>query len=107
LRASISRRRGLVGGVLLLAVALGLLSMLSGPADAQPAEGPGRPCAPGELCVPDEVPEPGEAEEGSGGPVNDPPGRYLRSISTMALVALIVGTYFFVALTGKRLRLKR
>ncbi len=79
----------------------------SGRAYAQESPTSEPSCAPGELCVPDEIPEPGEAGEGSRRPVNDPPGRYLRSLSTMGLIAVIVGAYFFLALTGKSLRLRR
>jgi DNA-binding transcriptional LysR family regulator len=33
----------------------------------------------------------------------DPPGNYARSVTTLALIAAVVGTYLFIALTGRRL----
>ncbi|MGH2732789.1 MAG: hypothetical protein ACRDJG_07610 [Actinomycetota bacterium] len=106
MKASRPSWSGLGIGILLVAVALGI-----GGAGVAHAEGsaptPEPSCAPGELCVPAETPQPGEAGEGARAPANDPPGRYLRSLSTMGLIAMIVGAYFYVAFTGKSLRLRR
>lgn len=56
----------------------------------------------GELCadVDDRV-----ERVGPTGPVNDPPGSYVRSLITIAAIAFVVLAYLFVALTGKRIPL--
>lgn len=54
------------------------------------------PCQAGELCEREDAEEPSVSRQ----PVNDPPGRYLRSLVTIGFIAALVGTYLFVALTG-------
>lgn len=34
----------------------------------------------------------------------DPPGNYVRSLITLGLIAAVIGTYLFIALTGRSLR---
>lgn len=67
-----------------------------------PTSGTEQPCAVGELCldVGREV-KPGQFE----GSVNDPPGKYVRSIVTMAAIVVFLLMYLYVALSGKRLRI--
>ena len=36
------------------------------------------------------------------GPINDPPGDRVTSLLTIAFIALLAGTYMFIALTGRR-----
>lgn len=60
-------------------------------------------CVPGQLCVP----RPQEVRTGPGAPVNDPPGAYVRSLTTMGGMALVVGIYLYIAMTGKSLRRRR
>ncbi len=36
------------------------------------------------------------------GPVKDPPGDRVTSLLTIAFIALVAGTYMFIALTGRR-----
>jgi hypothetical protein len=66
-------------------------------APSPPETGP--PCAEGQLC-------------GNGGSdfkftttpagrVNDPPGAVTRSLTAIGLIALVLGTYLYIALTGK------
>ena len=39
----------------------------------------------------------------SRGDAVDPPGNYVRSLLTLGLIAAVIGTYLFVALTGRSL----
>ena len=60
--------------------------------------GPGEaPCRAGELCEREDAEEPSISQQ----PVNDPPGRYVRSLVTIGFIGALVGTYLFVALTGR------
>jgi hypothetical protein len=73
------------------------------PADPTPAaEEPG--CAPGELCGSgdrDDRFETGNSQ------APDPPGNYVRSLISLGLIAAVIGTYLFIALSGRRLPIRR
>lgn len=53
-------------------------------------------CRIGQQCKVEEV------DSRQRGPVNDPPGNYVRSLITMGLIAFVVGTYLFFALSNRR-----
>ncbi len=56
-------------------------------------------CVPGRLCKVD-------LEDRLGGrdiKVVDPPGDYVTSLLTLGAIALVIGMYLYVALTGNRL----
>ena len=76
--------------------------LLAGPdAPAQEDAGPpGSPdkCRPGELCGTGDVEE---RSAGSQGSAPEVPGRHLRALITLGFIAAIIGTYLFVALTGR------
>lgn len=55
-------------------------------------------CQIGQLCG--NIVEP--VKRGEDGSVNDPPGKYVRSLITIAFIALIAGTYMFIALRSGR-----
>lgn len=54
-------------------------------------------CQIGRLCG--NIVEPVKRPED--GSVYDPPGNYLQSLITIALIALIAGTYLYIALRSK------
>lgn len=60
----------------------------------------GTGCPIGELCT--NVNTETSPEEESG-PINDPAGDVRTSLLTMGFIALVVGVYFFIALTGRGL----
>jgi hypothetical protein len=72
------------------------------PAAAQeesPGAGGEQGCRPGELCGPTEGEDPfGDADRS----VVDPPGNHVRSLITIGLIAAFLGSYLFVALTGRK-----
>ena len=61
-------------------------------------------CQEGELCIPQSP----AATSGGGGQVlvgHDPPAHFARSLVTMGCIALVLGAYLLMAVTGKRLPL--
>lgn len=78
-----------------------VLMALARPALAQESPTPSGDCAIGVVCT-----NPLETGPGEQQPVNDPPGNYVRSLITIGFILLLVGTYLFVALTGKSLKLR-
>ena len=54
-------------------------------------------CQPGELCGSTDFEDAERAER----EVPDPPGDYATSLVTLGCIGLVVGTYLFVALTGR------
>lgn len=58
-------------------------------------------CQIGELCTNVNTETSPEEEAG---PINDPAGDVRTSLLTMGFIALVVGVYFFIALTGRGLR---
>jgi len=66
-----------------------------------PTEEISNECQIGQLCtdVGSKV-KPG----GGSGPINDPPGSYVKSLLTIAFIGLVVGAYMFIALTGRQFR---
>ena len=62
-------------------------------------------CVEGELCIPQSP----AATSGRGQVLvgRDPPAHFARSLVTMGCIAVILGTYLLVAVTGKRLPLPR
>jgi hypothetical protein len=86
--------------ILALTVFFGLLgpAALAQQEGLSPAPAGGEPCRAGELCGNTDVDDP---FGGSSRRVEDPPGRYVRSLSTMGLIAIFIGSYLFVALTGR------
>jgi hypothetical protein len=100
----VSRLRALAI-VLIVFLGLPLPAALGQEAGEPPASGE-ETCKAGELCDSGEVEEPfGESTQ----EVLDPPGRYVRSLLTLGLIGAFVGSYLFMALTGKtpRFRLSR
>lgn len=104
-----SQRKAIV--VWLIFMSIALPGAIWGAAWAQEAtEAPpdtqqGGPCKVGELCL-DESNSGGTPfpdVDSPTGAVNDPPGAYARSLLTLAAIAVLVGIYLFIALTGKRL----
>lgn len=82
---------------LLLAAALLPSAALAQETSPAPAEEEG--CQAGELCGS------GDREDRfqNNGEVDapDPPGNYTRSLTTLGLIAAVVGAYLFIALTGR------
>lgn len=71
------------------------------PAEAQqesPGSGGEEECRPGELCGPTEGEDP---FSDTGRSVVDPPGNHVRSLITIGLIAAFLGSYLFVALSGR------
>ena len=92
---------------IVLTVYLGLpLPAALGQEEGEPPASGEEICKAGELCVSGEVEEPfGESTQEA----LDPPGRYVRSLLTLGLIGAFIGSYLFIALTGKspRFRLSR
>ncbi|HEU4868374.1 MAG TPA: hypothetical protein VFV09_11675 [Actinomycetota bacterium] len=63
----------------------------------EPAEQEG--CQAGELCGSGDREDRFRNDDGAGAP--DPPGNYTRSLTTLGLIAAVVGAYLFIALTGR------
>lgn len=63
----------------------------------EPAEEEG--CQAGELCGSGDREDRFQNEGGVDAP--DPPGNYTRSLTTLGLIAAVVGAYLFIALTGR------
>ena len=71
------------------------------PAPSGGASPPG--CQEGELCIPQNP-----AATSGGGQVlvgHDPPAHFARSLVTMGCIALVLGAFLLMAVTGKRLPL--
>jgi hypothetical protein len=86
-----------------LFVVLLIAAMAAGaPAAAQeesPGSGDEEECRAGELCGPTRGEDPFEDTDRS---VVDPPGNHVRSLITIGLIAAFLGSYLFVALTGRK-----
>jgi hypothetical protein len=63
----------------------------------EPAEEEG--CQAGELCGSGDREDRFQNDDGVEAP--DPPGNYTRSLTTLGLIAAVVGAYLFIALTGR------
>ncbi|MGH2768051.1 MAG: hypothetical protein ACREJP_08625 [Candidatus Methylomirabilales bacterium] len=87
-------RLGAAGVLLVAALLLGAWEGAAAWAQ-QPA------CAPGRLCLEE---TPGERLGGGGRrTVQDPPGNYARSLTTISVIVVFVGGYLYLALSGKSL----
>jgi hypothetical protein len=89
-----------VGRALTILIIALWLSVPAATGFAQQLESPGPggvPCKAGELCGSGDN---ADRLRNNPQPVVDPPGRYLRSLVTLGLIAALVGTYLFVALSG-------
>jgi hypothetical protein len=85
---------------LVLAAILALPSVALGQETSpEPAEEEG--CRAGELCGSGDREDRFQNEGRAEAP--DPPGNYARSLTTLGLIAAVVGAYLFIALTGRRL----
>jgi hypothetical protein len=83
--------------VVLLLVALVVVAPPAGAQEESPGSD-GQECRAGELCGPTE----GEDPFGDTGPsVADPRGNHVRSLITIGLIAAFLGTYLFIALSGR------
>ncbi|HMC08015.1 MAG TPA: hypothetical protein VKL22_01645 [Actinomycetota bacterium] len=103
--------KGLAGAAAAGLVALALTIPLSAaPARAQapsPSPSPAdtsSACQQGQLCV-DQSPNPDVGGGGQRLQGHDPPAHFGRSLATMAVVALALGGYLAMAMTGRRLPL--
>ena len=89
---------------IVLTVSLGLpLPAALGQEEGEPPASGEETCKAGELCGDTDVEEPfgGPAQE-----AEDPPGRYVRSLLTLGLIGAFIGSYLFIALTGKSPRFR-
>ena len=78
-----------------------LIAAAAGPAAAQQdgdQSAGGAECRRGELCGSGDF---DDRSADSTSNVPETPGRYLRSLITLGLIAAVVGTYLFVAFTGR------
>lgn len=80
-----------------LLVVLALLAQVPA-ASAQLKDNGDDDCSIGELCGSGEVDESQSARDRD---VVDPPGDHVTSLITLGLMAAVVGSYLFVALTGR------
>lgn len=88
--------------VLTVSLGLPLPAALAQEEGEPPASGE-ETCRAGELCDSGVVEEPfGESTQ----EVLDPPGRYVRSLLTLGLIGAFIGSYLFMALTGKSPRFR-
>jgi hypothetical protein len=83
--------------VLTVSIALPVPAALGQQEGVSPETG-GEPCKAGELCGNTDVEEP---FGGSSRNANDPPGHYVRSLLTLGFIAVFIGSYLFIALTGR------
>jgi hypothetical protein len=87
---------------LLWAVLLGAALLMPSAALAQetsPEPGEEEGCQAGELCGSGDREDRFQNDDGAAAP--DPPGNYTRSLTTLGLIAAVVGAYLFIALTGR------
>lgn len=96
-----------IGKTVMVAMMLIMLGALTAKSPAQetpepspsPTEEGTETCQIGAICA--DVGE--QVKPGTNtGPVNDPPGDRVTSLLTIAFIALLAGTYMFIALTGRR-----
>ena len=88
---------------LFLTLGLGGAAWSQAPAPSGGASPSG--CQEGELCIPQSP-----SATSDGGQVlvgRDPPAHFARSLVTMGCIALVLGAYLLMAVTGKRLPLPR
>ena len=94
------------GGIVALAVVLVVAATAGWAQTPVPTGGDSSStCQQGQLCI-QESPEPGSGGGGGQSLVGrDAPAHFARSLATMSVVALILGAFLLMALTGKRVPL--
>jgi hypothetical protein len=95
--------RKVLWAVLLVALFAVPSAALAQETTPEPAEEEG--CAAGELCGSGD--RENRFQEGERVDAPDPPGNYARSLTTLGLIAAVVGTYLFIALTGRSIFRRR
>ena len=89
-----------LGAAVLVLVFLIPSSVLAQEPPSQPDEGD--ECRAGELCGSGTREDRFQNDTRVDAP--DPPGNYVRSLITLGLIAAVIGTYLFIALSGRSLR---
>ena len=96
--------------VAMLLIMLGAMTAESSAQETPPSEEPSpsptedgsETCQIGAICA--DIGE--QVKPGTDiGPINDPPGDRVTSLLTIAFIALLAGTYMFIALTGRKIPL--
>ena len=97
--------RAAAAGVVVLALAVPLGAGTARAAPPSPSPSPtntASACQQGQLCA-DQSPNPDVGGGGQRLRGHDPPAHFGRSLATMAVVALVLGGYLVMAMTGRRL----
>lgn len=95
--------RKLIWAVLLAAAFLVPSAAMAQETSPELAEEEG--CQAGELCGSGARED--RFQNNDGGDAPDPPGNYTRSLTTLGLIAAVVGAYLFIALTGRSIFRRR
>lgn len=97
------RLRNVITALILVAVCLSSSAASAQETTPDPEEEQG--CQAGELCGSGDRENRFQNDGGVEAP--DPPGNYARSLLTLGLIAAVVGTYLFIALTGRSILRRR